>query len=361
MATDTKSQAEQKKTAKKDQKPLVPPDEQFWLRYSPHHEFPLSTLASFLLHALAFGMVAFVMWWWFTSINEELSPISLEPITVAGGGGNPKGEGNQPGKVLPSQQTEAADTERKVVVDPNLLNEEKIHLNPVTPNTPQLDIPPNARFIEKDSADPISKMAALKKQIAQTKIAGPVASKGNGGAGSGGGKGNGIGTGTGDLAGPGNSNISVRDRRQLRRTIKFDTLSGDDYRRQLLSLGAVLAVPEPSQDNAMLYRVYRDLTHIPVEGKVEDIRELNRKLNRIFWTDADPQSVASLSQALGLRSPPAAITAFFPHEFETDLLKKEMEYRHVKNEWEIRETVFKVIPRGRGYGVEVESQRLASD
>lgn len=158
-----------------------------------------------------------------------------------------------------------------------------------------------------------------------------------------------------------NPQPSVRDRRQERRTIKFDTVSGDDYRRQLSSLGAVLAIHEPSPDNQMLYRIYRDLKHVPVHGQVEDIRELNRKLNRIFWTDSDPKSVGTLAKALGLATTPKAVTAFFPHKLEQELLKKELEFHHVKDEWQIRETIFAVVRHGKGYEVKVESQTLVND
>jgi hypothetical protein len=359
MATETKSQADPKKTPKQEKKPLVPPDEKFWQRYSAHHEFPLSSLGSVLLHMLAFGMVAFVMWWWFSSINDELKPLPLEPLAIGGGGGNPNGMDNNPGKVL-AKRIEAPDlTKPKVNIDPNDLTNDKIKFNPVTPKTPKIDIPPDARFF--DTSDPIKQLAALKKQIEQTKIQGPLAPKGQGGAGSGGGQGAGVGPGKGNSTGPGTGNLSPRMRRQLRRTIMFSTLSGDDYRQQLRSLGAVLAVPASSNDNPNLYLVIRDLNSYPAQGKLEDINELNRKLNCIFWTDTDPQSVGTLAHALGLPSVPPNITAFFPHDFEQDLLKKELEFRHVKSEWDIRETVFRIVMRGGRYVAEVERQRLLND
>src|SRR3982750_431601 len=41
-----------------DPSPLTPPDEKFWQRHSPHQEFPLSGVATVLIHLLVlFGLV----------------------------------------------------------------------------------------------------------------------------------------------------------------------------------------------------------------------------------------------------------------------------------------------------------------
>src|SRR6266852_7596826 len=41
-------------SAKSGTKPSrLPPEEKFWKRYSPHHELPLSTASSILIHAIA--------------------------------------------------------------------------------------------------------------------------------------------------------------------------------------------------------------------------------------------------------------------------------------------------------------------
>ena len=39
--------------------PLIPPDEEFWEKYSPHYEFPLSTVGSIALHIA--GLVLFLV------------------------------------------------------------------------------------------------------------------------------------------------------------------------------------------------------------------------------------------------------------------------------------------------------------
>src|SRR5207248_460081 len=41
-------------------KSLVPPDEQLWTHYSPHHEFSLSSVGSFTLHGLTIGLLILI-------------------------------------------------------------------------------------------------------------------------------------------------------------------------------------------------------------------------------------------------------------------------------------------------------------
>src|SRR4051794_38081251 len=75
-----------------------PPAESFWQRYSPHHEFPLSSVGSLTLHAVLLGLLVLA------SITGFFTMVGLTP-TVApqldalalrggdGGGGDPLGIG----------------------------------------------------------------------------------------------------------------------------------------------------------------------------------------------------------------------------------------------------------------------------
>src|SRR3954467_6313078 len=79
---------------------LVPPEEQFWVHYSPHHEFPLSTVTSFALHALVVGLLILVAWVAVKlGLNAENKPADVDAIAVVGGGGGapdgaPGGQGD---------------------------------------------------------------------------------------------------------------------------------------------------------------------------------------------------------------------------------------------------------------------------
>jgi hypothetical protein len=83
------------------------PDENFWQRYSPHYEFPLSSVTSAAIHIIAIalivvGIVALLNGWW-----KSKEPPSIEPIVLVVGG-DPKGDGPSAG--TPAQpSTEAVD------------------------------------------------------------------------------------------------------------------------------------------------------------------------------------------------------------------------------------------------------------
>src|SRR5262249_17774289 len=77
------------------------PEERFWKRYSPHHEFPLSFSTSTFLHLLILGLLVliFVKGILFFTQNRSL-PVDPVRIAIGGGGGNKDGVegGSGPGK-----------------------------------------------------------------------------------------------------------------------------------------------------------------------------------------------------------------------------------------------------------------------
>src|SRR5262245_30598210 len=73
-----------------------PPDEKFWVKYSPHHELPISGLASLAWHTLAVVLVVVVAWVAFKTKSEDM-PIEMVQIGAGGGGGSPRGVGDGPG------------------------------------------------------------------------------------------------------------------------------------------------------------------------------------------------------------------------------------------------------------------------
>ena len=81
MATPTQAAAETS---------VKPPDERFWVRYSPHHELPISSLASVAWHV--FGLVLIVLVAFVVSYNRN-DDMPIETVSMPGGGGNPLGVG----------------------------------------------------------------------------------------------------------------------------------------------------------------------------------------------------------------------------------------------------------------------------
>src|SRR5262249_45039581 len=138
--------------------------------------------------------------------------------------------------------------------------------------------------------------------------------------------------------------------RQQRWTMIFNTKDGNDYARQLQTLGAMIAVPEAKGR----YRLIRDLSQRPAKGQIEDLS----KIDRIYWIDEKPESVKSLSKALGIKPVPKHIVAFFPEKLEEELLSKELAFASRK-EAAIESTQFAIKPTPKGFEAKVVSQTPA--
>src|SRR5439155_4446207 len=69
---------------------LLPPEEQFWNRYSPHHEAPLSGVTSTILHLLALLLLLGIIWMQNMLKTDELYnpvPVDVVRMKLGGGGG----------------------------------------------------------------------------------------------------------------------------------------------------------------------------------------------------------------------------------------------------------------------------------
>jgi hypothetical protein len=336
-------------------RPRIPPEEAFWQRYSPHHEFPLSTISSFALHVLIIGLAALLAWALVKfGLTEDTRPIPAEVGFLdeppGGGGGNPEGVGTGPGIGAGSDQVPDAplpDVDHPVDVGP-VPREQLVEARQAAVQLPEFKDSgvEDLLTVAGQNVDRILKLPARTRSKLRDGLA---AGKGGGGPGSGGGTGSGVGTGTGDAEGAGRGS-EQRERRVLRWTMIFNTQNGDDYARQLHALGAILAVPDPRSPDQ--YLVIRDLRSRPVNPQPEDLAQIKR----IYWIDDKPASVRSLSGALGLNPVPERIVAFFPVELERDLLNLELKYRN-KKEHEIVETRFEVRRSGATYVPVVVSQR----
>ena len=130
-----------------------------------------------------------------------------------------------------------------------------------------------------------------------------------------------------------------RTKRQNRWNLLFRTNNGQEYLDQLQDLGVILATPAEGAK----YTIYRDLQTRPVQGK-----EGEAPKDRIFWIDDKPESVKGLAAAMGLKSTPPWIAAFFPEKFENDLRKMEQD-RYKGAEDDISETTFRIVSRDGHY------------
>jgi hypothetical protein len=307
--------------------PLVPPDESMWRKYSRHHEFPISTIMSVVLHLFTIVTIALfgaILFNWGGS-----PPPEVDNVEFAGGGGSGQGGGEE----TPTLAGKEAVAEQ---VDPT----EGINFDAV--DLTKIDTPRNIEEARK---------AQELVQGIRTKAAGP---EGRGGPGSGGGKGSGIGTGEGSGMGPGKG--SARQRRAERWAISFSYQSADEYIQYYASLGAILLVRESDTS----FRVFRDLSKKPYEGKVEALSELNRTNKRVYYVTQNQQDLRAAQIGLPLEKLPQLVAIFIPPELETEMGKKELEYKGLSlKEIEQRnmQTTFQISRAGDKYDIRVVSQR----
>jgi hypothetical protein len=326
-------------------------EEPIMVRYSPHHEFPLSTITSVGLHALVIGLliiggivIARLNW------GRDQPPVTADAVALedaGGGGGKPSGVGNGPGNVGDPDAPDAPLPDLSQPFETDRPREQLTAARKEATLLPEFKDEEGTRLIQ-EGGQQVDKILRLKADVRKKLNDSLVAGFGQGGPGSGGGQGSRHGTGTGDKDGPGKG-TGERIKRVLRWTLIFNTRDGKDYRDQLKSFGAYLAIPDSKAADG--YLVIRDLDRpTPV---AEDISQIKR----IYWVDDKPASVRSLAGALGV-APPEHFVVFFPVEFEEELLKLELGYRN-KKENEIVETRFEVR-RGHGrraYDPVVLSQR----
>jgi hypothetical protein len=313
---------------------LTPPDEQFWVRYSPHHEFPLSTVTSVALHVLVIVLlllgawVAFKLGW-----MEDNRSVPVVAVVVEGGG--------SPGDGLGPEKDGQSALREDVPGTP--------HPGKTNPTLPKLEGPPEVSNPAKVGDRPVRPPSAVDWRGPLNDLGKTLGGKlGPGGPGKDRGQDGGVGPNKGP--GPGEK---TRERMQ-RWTLIFNTNDGNDYARQLSAFGALVVYPEPTDPPR--YRAIGDLLARPVKAEIEDITQIKR----MFWVDEKDTSVASLAQALGIKPAPPAFAMFFPPEMEPRLLKLELEYAG-RTEQELRqyETKFEVYKTKDGrYEIRVISQTL---
>jgi hypothetical protein len=324
-----------------------PPAEEFWHRYSPHYEAPISGVGSLVVHLIPFALFLAMVILGIGLSNR--SKIEFEAVRLpGGGGGNPNGRGDGPGV-----------GNAPLVEDTNNLAKEETtdNLTPLNDRPPldptkvaevkrMFDSDPDAmRFINSGNQNFDAIAKNLNQDILGKIRDGMTPGKGQGGPGSGGGEGKGKGTGTGPNTGAGKGTLTEREKRMLRWVMVFETQNPHDYVKQLAGLGAILAIPTGSGQ----YKLIKDLMHPQLVD--EDVASLNR----IYWVDDKPQSVASVLQILKVSMRPTHFVAFMPQELEQRLGEMERQYQSLAED-EIYETKFKVFRTPNGYDVKVINQ-----
>jgi hypothetical protein len=333
-------------------KPAAPFEEPLFVKYSPHHEFPLSTASSVALHVLVVGLLALGGWLIIKlglTPNEDALPSDV--IAVGGGGGSPTGVGNGPGVGgSPAGETIDQATPPEPLADfPPAQREQLKEARQEALNLPEVQNDEEAiRLIEQAGRHQVDRILRLNKKMREALLTG----KGQDGPGRNGGKGTGTGPGEGNRNGPGTGKLDKHVKRSLRWTLIFNTIDGEDYAKQLAYLHAVLAFPDPRNPDEYLF--IHDLRKRPVQLQPGSLESWLSQ--RISWEDYKPSSVRTLAEALGLPGTPPSFRAFFPVDVEQKLLRLELNFRGLKEE-EIYETKFELRKTAGGYEPVVVSQR----
>ncbi len=198
-------------TARYDKKPILPPEEKFWQRYSPHHELPLAGATSFFLHGLVLGTMALAaVWVMFQRDSESNKPVSIDVVTFTGSGDGSEGAGGEPGG--PGEPARLTEFTPGAVAEPREISPEtSANLKDAAPAEfaiPEVvqrsdELESMLANLEKDAAQQANKTPPSKPaKIAMPKTGNPKGRGGLGGAGDGPGKGSkGTGIGLGGVSG----------------------------------------------------------------------------------------------------------------------------------------------------------------
>lgn len=326
----------------------LPREEHFWKRYSPNHEFPLSGTLSLALFCGALALLVLsINFNWF---GNKIEPPSTGAIALDGpmGDGGDDGQNGQGGDGRPitgppgkkENLTGDQDPFSKDLPPPPRLDDIP---HPPVDESVKAEIP-NQDFVDNPTLAVIS-FAGVEKDIRQ--VLTRALPKGPSGTSDGGtGK-------VGKPGKPGRPGTGTRADRVLRWNIILDTRSGNNYLTELRFLKAFVGKPERVAANMVQFRIFRNLTRIPVRGEIED----PATIDRFYAIDSKPESVRALADALGLSGQLTHLVIFLPRDVEEDLYRKELAYRGTPED-RIAETQFRGLWRGRKYEFQVTDQRV---
>jgi hypothetical protein len=324
----------------------LPPEEKFWQRHSPHHEFPLSSVTSVAIHVVVLILLFCLGKFLLDMASDTRKPLGEVPVFVGdpGGGGRPLGAGAGPCPGARDPQIENAG--KQDAADP-------IAAKPVDPKRPQLNPPPpldplpakdrGDRELFENAKNAEEQLSRMSKK-AQDSLRKGLGTR-NPGKDGGPGKDKDKSDGDGEGPGPGGKLTLARMDRWI---MLFDTISGEDYARQLHGLGAILAIPRDNDE----YAIIRDLTKRPAKAELGDIGSIRR----IYWEDNKLASITPLCQALGIQPVPTHVVAFFPESLELKLLRMELQFKGLREE-QIKQTRFKIRKTANGYEPVVADQK----
>ena len=303
----------------------APPEEQFWERYNKRLEFPLSTAVTVLIHALVAGLLVLVLSYLMNGSKVASAvPVSLVEVV----GQDDDGDGS----------AGSSRVENPIGIAPTDPWQASLALLPSPADLPKVEAEIRKLLEDPERAVAISPAngaqydqldETLRKKLLQE----PGGNKGAGGA-----------NGKGDTKqagnGPGGFANDSRSR-SLRWVLRFTTMDGQDYLDQLAAMGAVILIPLPPENKECLY--FPNLKKLG-ERRLATEGDLKKLAGQVRFSDARPESVRAVCEALGVKEKARTFWAFFPKGLEDELARKEMGYRNRRPE-DVAETVFRITLR----------------
>jgi hypothetical protein len=340
--------ATEKKTPSRAGKPLLPPDEQFWQRYSPHYELPLAGATSFFFHGLVVGILAVGGLAFLFRIDVDAAkPPPMDMILVEGGGfGGPGGEPGLPGAPgepglkemgLPDAGGSEGDSDA---------SKEGVEELPSLP-TMELQAPPS-----DEGTEPSNDVTEKLKQLsidAEKRANAPIPKKAIGrskgilGAKRPGGSTGKLGKG-GQGGGPRGFGPKATDQEIKAWRWRFDlTGSPRDHADKLDRTGLIVAVPDPAagkpDPKKGQHLFIRDLKRRPVMLEKGDFTKYEEAVK---WYNRTPESVRGLVKELQLPFVPEYVVLLLPKDREAKMAAEEHRFaqQHGMNPAAVQETWF---------------------
>ncbi len=339
----------------------------FWKRYSPRGEFPLSFTISVVLHIAVVFTVLYVL----VRLNSENEgdgnkPSQMDIVQIESGGGGLGDIGSigiGKNKTGVSGRTEGIPDGSRAPTG-ELAKIQDFKFNDVKPDATLVD--PDDPNITKDDGDPFE--AIERQRIAAEKILNSQyvdrnaksgvgdgfkgGSKGGPPGGAGGPPGPGLGKGTG-----GGTGGTLNEQR--RHELKWQILASEDgevHIRKLQALKVTLLVELPSMRG---YALRYDLSKPGLQP--EKIKFVDDP-NKVRWQNKTPKELVALATVLRLPEVPVRSVIYLPLDLEADMARRELSHQG-RAEWEIYKTIWDVRERDGVYDNEpfIVQQVLVTD
>jgi hypothetical protein len=337
-------------------KPLIPPEEALWQKYSPHFELPLASATSLFLHGLVIGLLAMGgLAFFFTPNLEATKPPRMDVVMLEGNGTGFEGEGGEaglPGSPNASRRTEKVESLPGQQPDPGDRAPTRLPKDLALLDLPRLD---DGMPVSSDLADELQKIAQEAEDRVRavmkidtpkvggtdTKKPGPIGTgnpKGVGGKG-----GIGDGTGVGGKKGAGIGSGGPSGRKATKQDIyawrwRFD-LSGDakEHARKLAALGVTVAIPDANPAGGFF--IITDLNRRPVDMKKDNLAAFK---DAVKWYNTRAESVQALAAELQLPFVPKFVVLLLPKDREQKMAEEEAQYAkdHRRDLAKVTETWF---------------------